>query len=311
MKNQQDNDDQKTSEEPSAKKGQSFGTWLRQQRVVREIELREIAETSKISIRYLRALEEDRFEILPAPVFAKGFLRQYAKYVGLDPEEVVNFFISALEETRQEDTPTHPRRKAESRSFWTYLGLFFLLAALMLGAVWLVSYLKQTSFSSTEPGTNTPSAAAISETAADPAPDVSTPAREDGAATPPETVPPANAEEALGGDEAPADPEPEAVDPSESAAEPVAASSEAPLVLTLDFSGDCWIEVVADGQRRLAEMRVQGESLQILAEREVEMKIGDISVVEIEVNGRPYEVAGNAEAGVKRVRIDLETLGTF
>ena len=44
----------------------SFGSWLRQQREARDIELREIADHTKISIRYLDALEKDRFDVLPA-----------------------------------------------------------------------------------------------------------------------------------------------------------------------------------------------------------------------------------------------------
>ena len=63
----------------------TFGAWLRRQREMREISLRDIAERTKISLRYLEAMEEDRFDLLPAPVFAKGFLREYARYVGLSP----------------------------------------------------------------------------------------------------------------------------------------------------------------------------------------------------------------------------------
>ncbi len=73
----------------------SFGAWLRRQREVREISLREISEASKISIRYLEALEQNRFEVLPAPVFARGFLREYACYVGLDADEVINYYLAA------------------------------------------------------------------------------------------------------------------------------------------------------------------------------------------------------------------------
>src|SRR5688572_25847284 len=68
----------------------SFGDWLRRQREMREINLRDIAERTKISLRYLQAMEADRFDLLPAPIFAKGFLREYARYVGLSPDEVVN-----------------------------------------------------------------------------------------------------------------------------------------------------------------------------------------------------------------------------
>ena len=79
-----------------AAEGGSFGSWLRRQREMREIHLHEIAERTKISLRYLQAMEQDRFELLPAPVFARGFLREYAKYVGLSPDEVVNFYLSAI-----------------------------------------------------------------------------------------------------------------------------------------------------------------------------------------------------------------------
>lgn len=81
----------------------SFGAWLRRQREAREVGLREIAEASKISLRYLEALEQDRFEILPAPVFAKGFLREYARFVGLDADDVVNRFLAAQAPEQDED----------------------------------------------------------------------------------------------------------------------------------------------------------------------------------------------------------------
>ena len=72
----------------------SLGDWLRRQREVREIGIRDIADRTKISLRYLEAMEADRFDLLPAPVFAKGFLREYARYVGLSPDDVVNHYLS-------------------------------------------------------------------------------------------------------------------------------------------------------------------------------------------------------------------------
>ncbi|HET9228574.1 MAG TPA: helix-turn-helix transcriptional regulator, partial [Thermoanaerobaculia bacterium] len=71
----------------------SFGDWLRRQREMREISLRDIADRTKISLRYLEAMEDNRFDLLPAPIFAKGFLREYARYVGLSPDEVVNHYL--------------------------------------------------------------------------------------------------------------------------------------------------------------------------------------------------------------------------
>ena len=89
-----------------------FGLWLQRQRELREIPLREIADVTKISIAYLQAFEDDRFDILPALVFSKGFLREYARYVGLDADEVVNSFLNAQTDEREE--PQHAEAAAVS-----------------------------------------------------------------------------------------------------------------------------------------------------------------------------------------------------
>ena len=117
--------------------GGSFGSWLRRQREVREISLREISEESKISIRYLEALEEDRFEILPAQVFAHGFLREYARFVGLDPDEVVNYYISARPvEKVEEDAPTSRVEVERRGSLWPVAVIVLILIAVLSGLYW-------------------------------------------------------------------------------------------------------------------------------------------------------------------------------
>jgi cytoskeleton protein RodZ len=125
---------EKTQPEPG-----SFGEWLRRQREMREISLRDIAERTKISLRYLEAMEEDRFDVLPAPIFAKGFLREYARYVGLSPDEVVNHYLSVqdpqegTEEGKKEDTRPGRERARKARG-WTW-GLFLFLAGALLLAL--------------------------------------------------------------------------------------------------------------------------------------------------------------------------------
>ena len=73
----------------------SFGENLRRERDVRGVSLREIAEGTKISVRFLQALEEDRLEVLPGGLFPRAFVRQYALFLGLDPERTVNDFVAA------------------------------------------------------------------------------------------------------------------------------------------------------------------------------------------------------------------------
>ena len=77
----------------------SFGETLRRERELRQISLREIAEATKINLRYLDALERDDFRHLPGGVFNKGFVRAYAQFIGIDPETMVMAYLE--EEGRQ------------------------------------------------------------------------------------------------------------------------------------------------------------------------------------------------------------------
>lgn len=78
----------------------SFGEELKRERELRQITLREISEATKISLRYLDALERNDFRHLPGGVFNKGFVRAYAEYIGVDPEAMVNAYL--LEQQGQE-----------------------------------------------------------------------------------------------------------------------------------------------------------------------------------------------------------------
>ena len=73
----------------------SFGESLRRERELRGVDLREMAEATKISVRFLRALEDDRVDVLPGGIFPRAFVRQYARYLGLDPERLVAEFVFA------------------------------------------------------------------------------------------------------------------------------------------------------------------------------------------------------------------------
>ncbi len=68
----------------------SFGEELRREREIRAISLKEIADATKISKRFLEAIERNDHKTLPAPVFTRGFVREYARYLGLNAEDMVN-----------------------------------------------------------------------------------------------------------------------------------------------------------------------------------------------------------------------------
>jgi len=69
------------------------GSDLKKIREELEVSLEEIAETVKVRIAYLRAIEEDQFEKAPSRIFLKGFVRAYTQYIGLDADTVVSRYL--------------------------------------------------------------------------------------------------------------------------------------------------------------------------------------------------------------------------
>ncbi len=73
----------------------SFGEKLKLEREKRKISLDEISSTTKIGTRMLQALEEEKFGQLPGGIFNKGFVRAYARVVGLDEDQAVADYLQA------------------------------------------------------------------------------------------------------------------------------------------------------------------------------------------------------------------------
>ncbi len=74
----------------------SFGNKFRKARESKKLSLDDVSNVTKIGSRMLKAIEEEDFEQLPGGVFNKGFIRAYAKQLGLDPEEAVSDYLACL-----------------------------------------------------------------------------------------------------------------------------------------------------------------------------------------------------------------------
>jgi cytoskeletal protein RodZ len=68
---------------------ESLGRYLRRERELRQISLEEIAQTTRIPLRMLQSIEEDQHDLLPGEVFTRGFLKSYAKSVGLCADDIL------------------------------------------------------------------------------------------------------------------------------------------------------------------------------------------------------------------------------
>jgi cytoskeletal protein RodZ len=83
-----------------------IGATLREARQRRKVDLMVVEADTKIRARYLAALEEESFDVLPGPTYVKSFLRTYAEYLGLDAKLLVEEYKQRYERpTPQELTP--------------------------------------------------------------------------------------------------------------------------------------------------------------------------------------------------------------
>jgi len=87
------------------------GTFLHQARNRRQIELAEVEAATRIRLRYLSAIENEEWDVLPGGVYTRGFIRTYASFLGLDGERLVEDYRASVE--RWHRTPGEQARGAE------------------------------------------------------------------------------------------------------------------------------------------------------------------------------------------------------
>jgi hypothetical protein len=129
-----------------------IGPSLREARIRRGIGLDRVETDTRIRTRYLEAIEDDRWDELPAEAYAKGFLRTYASYLELDPQQ----YLTAFRERRREveepiavlpERPYEPRRPDAP----LFLAIALGLAALLAVGAWQLDPSEEASPARTEP----------------------------------------------------------------------------------------------------------------------------------------------------------------
>lgn len=253
----------------------SFGAKLKQQRELRGVTLEEISQSTKIGSRFLRALEDDRFDQLPGGIFNKGFVRAYARSVGLDEDEAVAGYLEAtgtssekpeapieLPEIRGEGT-------AESSELpWGTLALVLLVVALAL-AIW---------------GFHSRQAATRSEPTPPVSPNVPLPEKAAASGSPqqiatltttrqkPSQIPAAKA--------------------SPSVKVPSNSASAQPVNLQIRVRQESWISIVADGKQITRGTIPADSQRSVQASNQIVVRAGNIGAVDFEFNGTRLPMQG-------------------
>jgi len=128
---------------------QSLGEKLRQLREERGISISEVAEQTRISAHYLDCIENDDYRTLPGGIFNKGFVKSYAKYVGLDEQEALQDYakiVAQSEAAGGEDNKSYkPEVLTDDRSssmIPTLLIAVIILGLMTWGLLKLVDYIQ-------------------------------------------------------------------------------------------------------------------------------------------------------------------------
>ena len=293
----------------------AFGDRLRREREMRGITLNEITESTKISRRHLEALESEHFEQLPGGVFNKGFVRAYARFLGIDEDQAVaDYSAASNEQPEPEDKfplEIHEEPKRELNPRRSKVPLVFALAALVGVLVGYGFWMKSKPHTSRtgEPQPTAPATAVSEPKAQTPTPQAQSPAAQ------PENPSSADPAKSYSAESTPSKPAgkpvpqeiahaPEAAQPSPVHTSPAAGDVSddpppSPVVKENSFfvqvkaKEDSWVSIVADGKSVMQRVLPADKQKKIKAGKSVILRTGNAGGIEVSFNGRPLGALGN------------------
>lgn len=285
---------------------ENLGEFLRQEREQKKVPIEEMAIRTRIAIRFIKAIEENQFDQLPNQVSAKGFLRSYARCLGLDEETVLKGFSDAVQPVEapppaevKEDIPSYIQMKRPDRL------PFPLWAALAVGAV-IILLLALTFFmpKKQEATVAPPPAEVAPPPPVEPVPSEPAPGSD---------VPPAGS----GGAPAPSTPAPATSAPPASTSKlsasnarssaPVAPPPALPLetqgksmVLLVEATEASWIQVNIDGAETKEALLQPNQKVKWEAKQKFILTVGNAGGVRVNLDGRDLGPFGPSGKVVKK-----------
>ncbi|RRQ21088.1 helix-turn-helix domain-containing protein [Thiohalobacter thiocyanaticus] len=322
-----------TESEPTATTADTAGVGarLREVREHKGISPAEVAAQLHLNEQTIVALEQDDRSRLPAPIYVRGYVRAYARLLGLDEEELLARYQPAESpELRTVGMPPQAQPALRSaRMPWRLLGTLVLLVALAGLAVFVLPGLWERFTTAGDPEASTagevsdleplpvPSGSPRSEAGdsrvrlpaltapSDPRPAPGTPGRPESMPEPPpvpepppasESPPVAESPPAASAPVAPARPE---VPPAPAEAGPQQ------LQLRLQLSQDSWISIRnAAGERLLVGLYQAGSEHRISGRPPLQVVLGNAAGVELTVDGEPYSLSGYDPGSVARFTLE-------
>jgi cytoskeleton protein RodZ len=274
----------------------SIGQVLREAREAQGLTLEEAAARLRLMHRQIEAMETDDFESLGQPVFARGFVRNYARLLGLAPETL----LARMEGAPAEPAPVSHAEPPLPRSWLTSPWLMLLMLGVLVVVVapialywWLNSEGEEALVYQAQSVVPVPSA---------PAP-VAVPKP---AAKPVDVPPPAAAVEAA--PVPPSEPAAAAAEPAEADAPPVPAVHDSPATqgtLQLEFGAESWVEISdASGRMLHRQLNPPGSRIEVRGQPPFGLVIGNATQAHMTYNGRPIDLKPYIAVTVARFTLE-------
>lgn len=280
---------------PAETPATSLGGYLRALREAKGNSLEDMARSTRVGIRHLEALEEERLADLPSPVFVRGFIRAYCGFLREAPEEALGHYEALAGEraaAQAANAPPRPRTTWASSSMQVGLALLVILGIALIVINLTVKRTGGTSVAATklEGSVPAPSTAPTPQAAAPVAPPVEAP-RPAPAPTPAVAQSPAAAAGTP------------AATPAPTPAPAVVKSGSGPQRLLIKAVEPTWIRVQPDEGRATEELLPAGASREWSAERRFLVTIGNAGGVELALNGKVLPPLGPKGTVIQRLEL--------
>lgn len=266
----------------------SVGQVLREAREARNITLDDVAMRLRLMHRQIEAMENDDFGSLGQPVFARGFVRNYARLMGLEPEPL----LARMAGAPAEPTPAVPAEPPMSSSWLTSPWLLLLMLGMLVMVAVPVSLYLWLNSGGVEP----PSAVSPSKHATNPA----TPAAP-AEAMPAEVLP----EETAAPTDSVAEPAVATEVEGVAAAPVMQAAPEIRGALHLEFGAESWVDIKDSTGRTLhRQLNPAGSVVDVLGQPPFEILVGNAAQTRMTYNGRPFDLKPFTAVTVARFTLE-------
>jgi len=91
-----------------APQGMTVGSILQKEREEKKVSLESVAQKTRIQMTFLQAIEEDAFQLIPSETYVRGFLRSYAKFIHLNPDEILDLYRNQAESAQRQSEEQSP-----------------------------------------------------------------------------------------------------------------------------------------------------------------------------------------------------------